>query len=421
MSRILHLPTLLFLVWTTLPHGSAWPQENPDVFREAWLALPGLIQSKATEFPEASATEGAEIPRQFEANLRNRELLLPGGYKCTALRIKAPSTPYQDMVWAFSLPDAWSKWGILPLKGGGDTGGGESWFPGDRAYTHPTTPAGHTLRLQSIGYRRFTPGDEHLLWFITHQSSESPGWLRATIHFSRWTRDDEARVWLPADIESTLRLQPASAAEHVALLHSRGGRVLLDPQLFDSQYAESCISSLIATIRRRHSRADFPNPPAPAPPPDSPSHPSLREIQKVHGEPDLVISSRELGFLNPQQPVEKQRLTRAWFDHFALVYDESDPTQAILRVETSDFNFAKARPTANGLSYVSIANPAIPLVRFFKDQREIARISRLGGADAELLSGKLVLGTYQFLSQPRSKEELHLSRWRSVELLVDHC
>lgn len=283
---------------------------------------------------------------------------------------------------------------------------GEGYFSGDRAYANLPTPAQHSLFLQSIRYKQFTPGEEYLFWFITNQANDSPAHLRAVIHFARWQRDNEATPWNPSTIESTLRLSPASAAEDATLLRSRGGRILLDPQFFEQPYAEGRIKALTAALRDRLMTGDHPQAAPPPQAPESPTRPSLLAIQKFHGEPDLTISARERSLIHAHWPPEGRRLTRAWYDRFAFVYAEADPAKAILWVETNTYNFSDVRPRATGLTYVSLSTFELPITLFFKDRREIARISRLGGADVKILSGKIAPGTYEQLIRPGSKEEL---------------
>lgn len=409
MSRFSQYPGFLLLVCLTLSPTLSGSQEEGAKASAPWKLFPELFQARAKEFPEVSVTEGSDPPGQFEANLRNAAFVLPDGRQGSAVRFRAPRTPYLDLVWALSLPDSWCQFGCIRVAdhaGQEEKDNDEGYFAGDRAYISPTTPAGHSLFLQSIRYKRFTPGEEHLIWFVKNQADDSPALLRAVIHFTRWQRDNEATPWNPSTIESTLRLRPASAAEDAAVLRTRGGQILLDPQFFDRPYAEDRIRALTATLRDRLMTGDQPQPAPPPQVPVSPTHPSLLAIQKAYGEPDLSVSARERSLINAHWPPEERRLTRAWYDRFAFVYAEADPAKAILWVETSAFNFVDSRPRAAGLTYVSLSNFALPITLFFKDRREIARISRLGSANSKILSGILALGTYEQLIQPGNKEEL---------------
>lgn len=409
MSRFSQHPGILLLACLTLSPTLSRAQEEVAKTSSPWKPFPELFQARAKEFPEASVTEGLDPPRQFEANLRNAAFVLPDGRLGSAVRFRAPRTPYLDLIWALSLPDSWCQFGCIRVADQTDqedTDSVEDYFTGDRAYANLPTPAGHSLFLQSIRYKRFTPGEEYLFWFIAGQPGDSLGHLRAVIHFTRWQRDNEAIPWNPSTIESTLRLSPASAAEDAALLRSRGGRILLDPQFFEQTYAEGRIKALTATLRNRLMTGDHPQPAPPPQAPESPTRPSLLVIQKFHGEPDLSISAQERSLIHAHWPPEGRRLTRAWYDRFAFVYPEADPAKAILWVETNACNFADVRPRAAGLTYVSPSTFELPITLFFKDRREIARVSRLGGADVKILSGNIAPGTYEQLIRPGNKEEL---------------
>ena len=401
MSKILHSSLRHFFAWTALFSTPLPAQTAEEEVPEPYRSLPGLIQPKAATFQEIAVTEGAVSPQQFEANLRKAALPLPGGYHCAVIRFQVPKTPQLDMVWAFTLPSAWENWYIMPVTGKGE--GFKNWLDADRAYETLPTPDGQTLKLQTLEADRLKPGQEYLLWFMTSDAT-APAVLRGMIHFAPKSGDVK-KAWDHDAIEKTLHLKTADAPEQASFLKSRGALALLDKRFFEPKYAEGRIKSVLSDIRATSEangyfvtmRTSIPN---------CRTSPSLIEIQKTHGEPDIVIPFAERKVLDPKLEADDRDQALACYDYLTFVYNEKDPLKTVLRVETGAYNLAGVRPEQDGLTFTDLPTPNLNLRLFYRDRQELARIAHWGEPEAKLLSGTLPAATFERPARRDSRERL---------------
>jgi hypothetical protein len=375
-------PTLLALLLFSLPLPAQEPTETPEPFR----SLPARLQADPSLLTFVPSTSGEETPKTVEIDLRKSQVSLPEGYSCGAIRVKAPETGKLDLVWAFSVPVAWTNWYILPVQGEGE--GFRNFLTADRLYKEVQPVGNSAVRLQALEAGRLKPGQEYFLWFLTQDKSPDPAPLRARIHFA--PAKDDVREWAAEDIAKALKLTEAPAARQVAFLKSRGGEALLNTSLFEAGYGEGRIESALTSIRlTSNARGYFTTLVTSIP--NCRTNPPLAKIVAIHGEPDLILPGAQRKLLSPS---EEEPEAIAFYDYFGFIYDENTPDKPVQRVETYGYNASGVRPDADGLTFANLPSVLLKLRVFYKDRKEVARIANWAQPEAAVLSGELPLGEY---------------------------
>lgn len=293
-------------------------------------------------------------------------------------RITAPDdVSERDFVWYFNAPQNWANWFIVPVTGDFE-GGFLNWLNADRLYSDLDKPQekNRTRALQTLDSSYFKPGGEYILWFrqVSPDEGAAPD-LRAVYRFV--ARPAAEGKWDHDSIEKALKLKDAPAAEQVAELGSRGGRIMLDPQLFAPEDASSRIENVLFSIRqtRHHSSGIFITTEMSCPP--CRRSPTLAAIREKFGPADFVQTAAEVRKVykragDDTRKDDEDPVTTHYYDYFAFEVAESDPDGKVLQVKTHANDFSRLKPPAVGGFFGVV--PMKNLTALYQDGKEVGRV-----------------------------------------------
>jgi len=302
------------------------------------------------------AAPKADIPVTVRVKLGETTSSSKGKEIYDGFRITAPDdVADRDFIWYFNAPGSWANWYIIPVSGDFPDGF-RNWLPADRLYSGFDKPQekNRTRVLQTLDRSYFKPGAEYILWFHKVGPDEvAPTDLRAVFRFV--ARPDDKKKWDHDSVEKALKLKASPAADQVAELNSRGGRIMLDPQLFDPSDASNRIDNVLFSIRQTTHRSNgvFITNEASCPP--CRRSPSLAAIREKFGPADFVQTAAEVkkvykhrGNDNDNGKDDDEAVTTHYYDFFAFEVADSDPDEKILQVKTHANDFSRLKPPASG-------------------------------------------------------------------------
>ena len=376
-------------------HGASPVEEVPEPYR----SLPQALRNRAEQLTTAPVTENGGTPQFFKMDLGAKAFAVTPGEQFAAFKFHTPKTPDLDLVWCFYVPQAWMNWYIVPAQG--TMQGFRNWLNADRAYAEFPDSDSPPVVLQSLSSKSLQPDAEYYIWF--HSKTEQPpaGTLTAALLFTGTGKGK--RGWDHEAIEKALRLHNAPAAAQVAKLKSRGGAALLDDKLFDKGYGDERLNTLLADIRNTNYYPGGYYIGMSTNLPVCKKQPTLAELEKAHGEPDIVVTAKDREGFGEKLSKAEQKDEIAYYDYFGFTYRSADPQRRIYQVETTGFSAAHPQPPATGLSFTDVATLRFHCRVFYKDAGEIARISNWGEAGAKLVSGILPRGEYTEAVSPDAK------------------
>lgn len=336
-----------------------------------------------------------EKPVDFQIKLGDKSTVIDGEYEFDGFRFKMPRDYVgSDMVWYFNAPQNWGNWYIIPVTGEVE-GGFKKWFYADKVYKLLDKSAEQDrLRAhQSLSADYFKADTEYVIWF-RKVSSGADSELRARLAFVK--TDDE---WNLGSIEEALFLDPQEAASQVAVLKSRGGKILLDKEFFSERYAENRIDSVFFSLRHTaRMRGGFFTTIEVAMPPSS-THPSFKDIVKRYGPADFVVTPDEKELLNshmsrdededesegeeepgdksedePDEEDEEDEVPVAvyYYDYFGFEVSPDDPEQKVCRVITHAKNYSVLKPVDDKPCFGSVDMQN--LMVFYMNKKEVGRM-----------------------------------------------
>lgn len=277
-------------------------------------------------------------------------VVVHGGETYDGVYFKAPDTvESMDFVWYFNAPENWANWYILPLEGDVKQAF-KDWLYGDLLYKD-FDKAGEKDRfraLQTLDGSYFEMGKEYVLWFRRLDDAK-PGELRLKAVFA----EPEEGKWGHEELEKALSLKPKASAAQIAELDSLGGRILLDREFFNPDYADGRIDSLFFAKRQQKQiyGGFFVQISTSTPPCDT--EPKLADIIAKYGEPDFVRSSEERSKLSGGDEDEEKEVATVthYYDYFGFVVEEGGGNaNAVLQVMAQANDFSKLRPEGSGRS-----------------------------------------------------------------------
>ncbi len=256
------------------------------------------------------------------------------------IRLVAPGkTSGKDFIWYFNIPEGWAHWYIVPL-GGEMKQGFRSWLTPDRLYANfdKAGEEGRFRVLQTLDGRYFDAGAEYVLWFRRVEDGVK-GEMRVRAAFSERVED-----WDRDGLEEALGLRSSPAADQVAELDSRGGRILLDGELFEKGYAEDRIDSLFFSMRRQKDMAGGFSIRIETSTPPCRKSPLLAEIIDKYGEADFIVSSAEEAAGNGDSDEGGEPVVTHYYDYFGLEVSENESSPKVRRVVAQANDFSTLRP-----------------------------------------------------------------------------
>ena len=324
------------------------------------------------------AAPKADIPVTVRVKLGETTSSSKGKEIYDGFRITAPDdVADRDFVWYFNAPASWANWYIIPVSGGFPDGF-RNWLPADRLYSGFDKPQekNRTRALQTLDRSYFKPGAEYLLWFHkVGPDADAPTDLRAVFRFV--ARPDDKKKWDHDSVEKALKLKNSPAADQVAELNSRGGRIMLDPQLFDPSDASNRIENVLFSIRQTTHRSDgvFITIEASCPP--CRRSPTLAAIREKFGPADFVQTAAEVKKVYKHRENDNvkdeddEAVTTHYYDFFAFEVADSDPDGKILQVKTHANDFSRLKPPASGGFFGTV--PMKNLTVLYLDGKEVGR------------------------------------------------
>ena len=283
----------------------------------------------------------------------------------------------KDFVWYFNAPTAWASWYIVPVKGDFE-GGFQNWIDADCLYSEldQAEDKDRQRTLQSLEGSYFESGREYVLWFRRADRDAGQNLeVRAVLAFAPLPADE--KKWDADSIEDALKLKRATAADQVKFLNSRGGRAMLDKELFDPSDAKGRIDDVISAIRTTsRTRGGFFVTMEMACPPCKKS-PKMEEVIARHGPPDCVITSAERMRVRKHgrdEPVdeEDENLVQHFYDYFAFETESGDSEGRVQRVRTHASNFGMLSTPEKGGHVRAVGMKNLNV--FYQDRKEVGRM-----------------------------------------------
>ena len=305
------------------------------------------IQQNPQLFEKLEIQE-ADKPTDFSIDLGKSTLSLKNGDVFDGFRFVAPEKSEElDFIWYFNAPNEWGHWYICPEKGDLQHAF-RNWINADKGYKLFDDPtAKNRLRvLQTLGAGYFKGGETYIMWF---RKVEEGGEAKLNGRFAFKKSQDK---WDHEKLEKELNLQPLPPAEQVKILDSRGGKVLLDPALFEASYAAGRIDSVFFSLRqtKRIDGGFFITIKTGTPP--CKNGPSYADIVKKYGPADFTRTSKEIDQLkNDEDEKSEEDLTIFHYDHFGFEVKNNDQKKTILRVTTHAVNYSTLREENTGASF----------------------------------------------------------------------
>lgn len=202
------------------------------------------IQADSGKF-ERIEVDDVDQTVDFNLKLGESVVTLPSGSKLDGFRFKAPKDVEDyDFVWYFNAPKSWANWYLCPLEGAFERSF-TSWLDADKLYKQ-FDRSGEEKRirtLQTLDAGYFEAGKEYIMWF--RKMDEGNGRLSGRLTFKK-----SEEKWDHPEIEKALKLRAMPLNAQVQELKSRGGKILLDKEFFDTSYAKNRIDNVFFSIRQ---------------------------------------------------------------------------------------------------------------------------------------------------------------------------
>ena len=416
ISRFLTLTLLSF----ALCQSAAAQELTQELLEE-------VVQGSGKVFRKVECPGDGEV-KEVVLNLGEDSSVKGEGFHFDGFRFTTPANITGDFVWYFNAPTDWGQWYIMPSEGKPERAF-RTWVDGDKVYQKfdELGETGRTRILQTLGQSYFQPNREYIMWFReVNEGGTKPQTLRATFAFAQREKEGEAgEHWEAEEIEEALGLVPHPAEEQVAVLNSRGGRILFDQTFFTRDYGEDRIDHVFFTRRQtRQTRGGFFITMQIATPPCR-TEPSLVEIQKKYGEADFVRSAVELKKLG-REPEDINVVTH-YYDYLGFEIDSRDPEKKVLRVRAQANDFSVVNPEMEGGAEKSATFHTISmenLTVFRTGGKEVGRIYffREGDKEPNIIveppKGKYRrgVGTLEYLGDGKWDEKY----WSEDEKMVRH-
>jgi hypothetical protein len=363
-------------------------QESPEEIPEPYRTFIPEAQKRVAEFPELPVGTKNFAHKPFSIRLDGKPVVV-GEHRFDCVRFVAPTDEPRDMIWAFVLPPKYSSWYILPASG--KMTGFRNWLNADRLYQDLPATVNNAARLQTLSAASFKTGETYILWFKEEPDFTGPATLAGAINFLPASADKDKK-WEPEEIEQALGLKAATAAEQVAYLQSRGGKALLDKRFFSAGYAQGRIDDLL--YARRHLRllqgGWFIKTTIVIPVCNT--EPRLADVQAAYGEPDLVLSGKERRIFDKDAEEDE---TAYYYDYIVFLVKNKDGQPRIMRVTSEPIDTSTVRARQAGLTWGDMPAQGFRMRIFYRDKKEIARVSFWGESEARLVSGELPKETFQ--------------------------
>jgi len=413
----MRVPSLL-LCLVSLLAGPTLPGQSPEEVPEPYRSLPQALRDRAAQFTAAPVAEGKVKPEFFKLDLGAKSFRMSEEDHFAAFKIHTPKTPGLDMVWCFHAPEVWQQWYIVPATGTME--GFRNWLNADRAYTEFPGAKTPPVALQTLDAGSLKPDADYFIWFHARGNKPPAGTLSAAILFAPPTKGKKG--WDHEAVEKELGLHEAPAADQVTYLNSRGGKALLDKNLFDKSDGEERVKNVLFDIRNTQSMRGGYYVTIMTQLPVCKSKPSLNEIEKTHGPPDLILTGSDRAYFDSKLGKDEMQEVTAYYDHFGFIYRADDPAKKVYSVKTTAFSAVSATPTRDGLTFTDVTLAGLEMRLFYKDRKEVARIGHWGNRGAKVLSGDLPKGLYVRETPDHEREEMNYQgdgRWSYSRFSAD--
>ena len=282
----------------------------------------------------------------------------------------------KDFVIYINVPSSWYNRYLMPVSGDFDEGF-RNWMNADCLYQDldRAEEKDRQRNFHMLGGSFFKPGMEYVLWFRRAKNGDrQEGELRAVIAFVPQSADE---IRFDTDsMESALKLKRASAADQVKFLNSRGGRAMLDKDLFDPLDAKDRIDDVIAGIRASFrgrvglfvtEEKIFPL---------CKKSPKMSEVRARYGAPDCIISDAEwkrvLDYAGREPEEDVENMVQHFYDYFAFNTAADDPEAHVKRVRTHSSDFAISNEFKKGDFMWQV--PLKNLTLFYHNRKEVGRM-----------------------------------------------
>jgi hypothetical protein len=355
-------------------------------------ALPAMTEEQSkTVFPALQAA-AARLPllaisdvdgKRFASITLNRQPVTADGARVDAVRLRVPAGG-GDLVWAFAIPRHCSSWYIIPASGSGP---GFTDFLRGRHWRESTWPSDPSYRpfLQTLSAAHLTPGADYLIWF------EFTGEMPAVVHLAARFAPAPATEWDGEAIERLLGLTEAELDLRAERFATRGGTLLRNEALVGQPFGAFRLHSLLNLIDR-----------TPIAITTAPGRlPSLAEVAKLLGKPDLVLEHDALlaagmtslgdGDAVQGTSVGLVRGKRsAMYDHVVLTAADEAAPVAALDVLAWDASTTAAHVGGEALDHLSGGWTLV-----HRDGRLLAVLRDLGGGAGAVAHGAVPAGTWR--------------------------
>ena len=370
---MIRLPPTAALLLAAATASAMTEEQSRTVFPALQAAAPQMQRLATTD------VDG----RRFATLALNRKPVTAAGARVDAVRLAVPAGG-GDLVWSFAIPRSCSSWYIIPASGSGE---GFAWFLPGRHYRESTWPSDPSYRpyLQTLEAARLTAGGEYLLWF--EFTDEAPATVHAAVRFAA----APAGGWDAAAIERALDLAPADTDLIAERFATRGARLLRDPALVGQPFGGFRLTSLLHLLDR------MPIAIATAPG----RMPSLAEVAKAFGQPDLVLEHDPLlaagltaiggGEAEQGTAVELRPGHRsAWYDHVALTAKDLNAPATDVSVGVWNPALSSAHAGGDALDHLPGGWTLV-----HRDGRLLAVVRELGGKAGAVAHGAVPPGTWR--------------------------
>ena len=369
-----------FFLLTTIIHSHAQEDQTK--------ALVKALQSNPEKFDKIELNDIHQIV-DFEIQLGETTAKLQNGDQLDGFRFKAPEgSDTTDFVWYFNSPSDWANWYLCPLEGKFERNF-SSWLVGDKLYEQfdQTNTKKRNRILQTLRAGYFKPGKEYIMWF--RKVGKDKGLLTGRLAF----KEPEDK-WEHKEIEKALDLKPMPPEAQVAELKSRGGKILLDKDFYERDYAQNRIDDVFFTIRqtKRMKGGFFITMQLLIP--DCKTTPSIADIRERHGEPDFIITGEEIKKKHGKETDADPNIITYYYDYFGFEVKKDDPKEIVQRVVSQANNFAGLQPKDNKPSFGQISMKNLTV--FSKNGKEVGRMYYfLEGDKTPLIITEPPVGSYK--------------------------
>lgn len=303
----------------------------------------------------------------------------------------------KDFVCYSNGPETWYDRGIVPVSGNFDD---ESsiWENSDCLYQDldRVEEKDRQRIFYTLSGSFFKPGEDYLLWFRHGEGDAKPdSELRAVIAFVK--RPENQSVLKMDSIEDALKLKRATAADQVKFLKSRGGRAMLDKDLFDPMDARESIDAVMAAIRTSTQSNSLLSGEIGVTCSSFKKLPKMADVISRHGAPDCVITPGERKRVrdhnrNARNDENDQNLVQHIYDYIVFETEEDDLDARVKRVRThASFGQLKVPEKGSYRRSVNVSN----LTLFYQDRKEVGRMYFFSGASEPLVIQEPPNGEYE--------------------------